>query len=307
MSDRLNGIGAFVEAADAGSFALAAERLHLSRSAVGKSIARLEQRLGVKLFHRTTRSQSLTEDGQAYYERCVRALAELEAGTAVLNSGKREPIGRLRVSVPVLFGRHCVVPVLLALGRQHPQLAIEISFNDHVVDLVDEGYDLAVRIGSVPDSGTLVARPLGVQRMVVCAAPSYLASHGAPASVDDLSEHTAIVYGRSGRVFPWHLRDDAGREFSPPINPRLVFDDLQAITDAALAGAGIAWLPCWLMAKHARSGELELLLYGENVLAREIYAVWPQSHYLPLKTRMAIDALVAEIPGKIGDYEQVCK
>lgn len=307
MSDRLNGIGAFVEAADAGSFALAAERLHLSRSAVGKSIARLEQRLGVKLFHRTTRSQSLTEDGQAYYERCVRALAELEAGTAVLNSGKREPIGRLRVSVPVLFGRHCVVPVLLALGRRHPQLAIEISFNDHVVDLVDEGYDLAVRIGSLPDSGSLVARPLGVQRMVICAAPSYLAKHGKPASVDDLSEHAAIVYGRAGRVFPWHLRDAAGRDFTPSINAHLIFDDLQAITDAALAGVGIAWLPCWLMAKYARTGELELLLDGENVLAHEIYAVWPQSHYLPLKTRMAIDALIAEIPGKIGDFEQVCK
>src|ERR1017187_9678124 len=119
MSDRLNGISAFVEAADAGSFALAAERMRLTRSAVGKSIARLEQRLGVRLFQRTTRSQSLTEDGQAYYERCVRALAELDAGALVLDSGKSEPIGSLRVSAPVLFGRHCVAPVLLALGRQH--------------------------------------------------------------------------------------------------------------------------------------------------------------------------------------------
>lgn len=307
MSDRLNGIGAFVEAADAGSFALAAERMHLSRSAVGKAIARLEQRLGIKLFHRTTRSQSLTEDGQAYYERCVRALAELEAGSAVLNSGKREPIGRLRVSAPVLFGRHCVVPVLLALGSRYPQLAIEMSFNDHVVDLVDEGYDLAVRVGSLPDSGSLVARPLGVQRMVICAAPSYFASHGRPAGADDLALHDTIAYGRSGRIFPWRLRDAAGQRVTPRINPRLVFDDLQAITDAALAGAGLAWLPCWLAAKHVRVGELEPLFNGEDTLATDIYAVWPQSHYLPFKTRMAIDALVAEIPGKVGDFEQVCK
>jgi len=120
MSDRLHGISAFVEAVEAGSFALAAERMRLTRSAVGKSIARLEQRLGVRLFQRTTRSQSLTEDGQAYYERCVRALAELDAGASALDNGKSEAVGRLRVSVPVLFGRHCVAPVLLALARRAP-------------------------------------------------------------------------------------------------------------------------------------------------------------------------------------------
>ena len=218
MSDRLNGISAFVEAAEAGSFALAAERMRLTRSAVGKSIARLEQRLGVRLFHRTTRSQSLTEDGQAYYERCVRALAELDAGAMALDSGKGEPIGRLRVSVPVLSGRHCVAPVLLALGRQYPRLAIEISFSDHVVDLVEEGYDLAVRIGNLPDSSTLVARRLGTQRMVICAAPSYLAEHGKPATVDELPEHAAIAYGRSGRIEPWRISNDAGDVLKPQIN-----------------------------------------------------------------------------------------
>lgn len=305
MSDRLNGISAFVEAADAGSFALAAERMRLTRSAVGKSIARLEQRLGVRLFQRTTRSQSLTEDGQAYYERCVRALAELDAGALVLDSGKSEPVGSLRVSAPVLFGRHCVAPVLLALGRLHPQLAIEMSFNDHVVDLVDEGYDLAVRIGNQTDSSTLVARRLTTQRMVICAAPSYLAKHGKPSSIDELSNHASIVYGRSGRIVPWRLQDSAGQVIKPRVDARLIFDDLQAITDAAVEGAGLAWLPCWLMAKHARAGELELVLDCDRMLATEIYVVWPQSHYLPIKIRTAIDALVAEIPGRVGNFERV--
>lgn len=304
MSDRLNGISAFVEAAEAGSFALAAERMRLTRSAVGKSIARLEQRLGVRLFQRTTRSQSLTEDGQAYYERCVRALAELDAGALALDSGKGEPIGRLRVSVPVLFGRHCVAPVLLALGRRNPRLTIEISFNDQVVDLVEEGYDLAVRIGNVADSGTLVARRLGMQRMVICAAPSYLAEHGMPADVDELSGHVGIAYGRGGRIEPWRVRDSAGLVVKPQVDMRLVFDDLQAITDAAVAGLGLAWLPCWLMAKHAKAGELTMMMNCDRVLAAEICAVWPQSHYLPTKTRAAIDALVAEIPGKVGQFEQ---
>ncbi len=307
MSDRLKGIGAFVEAVEAGSFALAAERMRLTRSAVGKSIARLEQRLGVRLFQRTTRSQSLTEDGHAYYERCVRALAELDAGALALDSGKSEPVGRLRVSVPVLFGRHCVAPVLLALGRQYPKLIIEISFNDHVVDLVEEGYDLAVRIGKLPDSSTLVARRLGTQRMVICAAPSYLSQHGVPTSVGDLSKHVGIAYGRSGRITPWVVSDSTGHELNPQVDMRLVFDDLQAITDAVVAGLGLAWLPCWLMAKHARTGELEMVLNCDNVLPAEIYAVWPQSHYLPTKTRTAIDALAAEIPGKVGQLEQADK
>lgn len=304
MTDRLKGISAFVEAVEAGSFALAAERMRLTRSAVGKSIARLEQRLGVRLFQRTTRSQSLTEDGHAYYERCVRALAELDAGALALDSGKREPVGRLRVSVPVLLGRHCVAPVLLALGSRYPRLIIEISFNDHVVDLVEEGYDLAVRIGKLPDSSTLVARRLGTQRMVICAAPSYLSKHGIPASVEDLSRHVGIAYGRSGRITPWVVKDGAGHERNPEVDMRMVFDDLQAITDAAVAGMGLAWLPCWLMAKHAHAGELEMVLNCDNVLPAEIYAVWPQSHYLPTKTRTAIDALAAEIPGKVGQLEQ---
>src|SRR5882724_11319726 len=151
MRERLSGIAAFVQAVEAGSFAQAAERMQMTRSAVGKSIARLEERLGVRLFHRTTRRQSLTHDGQAYYERCVRVLAELEAG-------RREPSGRLRVSAPVIFGRRCVSPVLLSLARKYPGLAVDVSFSDRVVDLIEEGFDLAVRIGTLPDSGSLAAR-----------------------------------------------------------------------------------------------------------------------------------------------------
>ena len=149
--DRLGGIEVFVQAAEAGSFALAADRLNLTRSAVGKSIARLEARLGARLFHRTTRQQSLTDAGQAYYDRCVRALAELHDAEAELDSGRRSPQGRLRVSAPLVFGRHCVAPVLRELALQYPQLQIDISFNDRVVDLIEEGYDLGIRIGPLPD------------------------------------------------------------------------------------------------------------------------------------------------------------
>jgi DNA-binding transcriptional LysR family regulator len=304
MSDRLHGISAFVEAVEAGSFAVAAQRMRLTRSAVGKSIARLEQRLGVRLFQRTTRSQSLTEDGQAYYERCVRALAELDAGASALDSGKCEAIGRLRVSVPVLFGRHCVTPVLMALAQRHPRMTIEISFSDTVVDLVEEKFDLAIRIGSLPDSSTLVARRLATQDMSICAAPSYLAQHGAPADIAQMSAHAGIAYGRAGRLEPWRVRDSNGEVHKPQVDIRLVFDDLQAITDAAVAGAGLAWLPCWLMSKHARAGELALVMDSDSVLPSEIYLVWPQSRYLPAKTRVAIDSLVAEIPAMVGQLQR---
>ena len=300
MNERLNGIAAFVQSVEAGSFSLAADRMHLSRSAVGKSIARLERRLGVRLFHRTTRQQSLTDDGQAYYERCARALAELDAGEAALDTGRRSPTGRLRVSVPVVFGRHCVAPVLLELARQHSGLTVETSFSDRVVDLVEEGFDLAVRVGTLTDSASLSTRRLGTQRMGICAAPSYLAEHGCPANAEELTRHVGIVYGRNGQTASWRVRGTDGQIREPRIDSRLRFDDLQAIADAAVGGAGLAWLPCWLMAPHVRAGALTLVMNSERVLATDIHAVWPNTRYLLSKTRTAIDALAAKIPAMIG-------
>jgi DNA-binding transcriptional LysR family regulator len=299
MHESMTGIAAFVQAVEAGSFAEAAARLRLTRSAVGKSIAKLENRLGVRLFHRTTRQLNLTEDGQAYYERCVRALAELDAGTAALNSGKSDPRGRLRVSAPTLFGRYCVAPVLLELTHRHPELSVDMSFSDRVVDLVEEGFDLAVRVGTLPDSASLAARRLGAQRMGICAAPSYLAQRGHPTDLDDLHTHRTIAYSRGGRVVPWRLRDkDQARELR--VDSRVCFDDLQVIADAAVAGAGLAWLPCWLVGRHVSAGELTLVMDSERVLAADIHAVWPKARYLPAKIRVAVDALAAKIPAMIA-------
>lgn len=299
-NDRLTGIDTFVHAVEAGSFALAAERLGLTRSAVGKTVARLERRLGARLFQRTTRQQSLTEDGQAYYERCLRALAELDAAEAAFDSGRREPVGRLRVSAPLLFGRHCVAPVLAALAEKYQKLQVEMSFSDRVVDLVEEGFDLAVRIGPLRDSATLAARRLGSQAMGICAAPSYLARHGTPQSPADFPAHTAVIYGLNGSSAQWRIRDSDGEWREPLIGSRLRFDDVQAIADAAVAGHGLAWLPCWLMSRYLRSGELALVTSSQNTVASEVHAVWPQSRYLPSKTRTAIDALVEQVPAMLG-------
>jgi DNA-binding transcriptional LysR family regulator len=306
MNDRLNGIVAFVQAVESESFALAAVRMHLSRSAVGKTIARLEQRLGVRLFHRTTRRQSLTEEGQIFYERCIRVLTELDAAEAALDSGHREPGGRLRVSVPVLFGRQCVAPVLLSLTRKYPRLSVEISFSDRVIDLVEEGVDLAVRIGPLADSVSLATRRLGTQNMAICAAPTYLSEHGRPASVDDFEQHKGIIYTRAASDLAWRIRDADGCIRELRVDSRIRMDDLQAIADAAVAGLGLAWLPCWMLARYVRSGELELVMDSQRVLSTEMHAIWPQTLYLPSKTRVAIDALVAEVPKSIGLEQDSC-
>ncbi len=301
MSDKLHGVTTFVQVVEAGSFTLAAERMQLTRSAVGKVITRLEARLGVRLLHRTTRSQMLTEAGQAYYDRCVRALAELDAAEADLDSEQTEPHGRLRVSVPIAFGHHCVAPVLYGLVRKHPQLQIDISFTDRAVDLIEEGIDLAVRIGQLHDSTSLAARRLGTQHMSIGAAPSYLARYATPIDINALETHASIAYSRAGVVSPWHMLDAGGNVRELSIKPQLSLDDVQAITDAGIAGFGLVQVPCWLLARYVETGELAVVMRRCGVRPQEIHAVWPTTRYLPLKTRCAIDALVAEIPAMIVD------
>ncbi len=296
MTDTLKDIPVFVASVEAGSFAQAAVRLHLSRSAVGKSIARLEERLGVRLFHRTTRSQRLTDNGALFYERCLRALEEIRGAESQLETGKHQVSGRLRVAVPVLFGRQCIAPLLIELAQEHPGLELEMSFSDRVVDLVEEGFDMAVRNGALADSSVLVARKLGEHRMVLCAAPDYLLKNGQPQTVDDLRQHTAINYTRAGRVLPWQLMDYDGtsRTFIP--RSSLNMDDLQAICDAALAGHGLAWLPCWMVIKEIQQGNLVPLLKQAPDVRFDVHAVWQQTPHLPLRVRIAIDMLVKRLP-----------
>ncbi|MDQ0473145.1 LysR family transcriptional regulator [Labrys wisconsinensis] len=300
MVDHLSGLAIFVETVQAGGFSAAAVRLNLSRSAVGKTVARLERRLGARLFHRTTRSQALTEDGQAFYERCLRALAEIRSGEAMLESGKREVVGRLRVSMPVLFGRRCVAPILTGLARLHPGLELDLNFSDRLVDLMEDGFDLAIRNGGTGDGVGLMTRRIGSQRMTVCAAPAYLAEHGTPRGIADLGRHEAVVYGRPGLVKSWLFPADGAPPVAFQPRSRLRFDDLDAIADAAAAGAGLAWLPCWLIREHVRAGSLVRVLADHPGLVFDIHAVWPQTPHLPLRVRLAIDRLAEALPDPLS-------
>ncbi|WP_261151369.1 LysR family transcriptional regulator [Serratia quinivorans] len=296
MNDRLTGITTFVRVVEAGNFSLAAERLHLTRSAVGKTIARLEQRLGVLLFHRNTRGLSLTPEGQTYYDRCLRALNELDAADAELDNGRREPQGTLRVSAPKLLGRHCITPILMALLDRYPELRLDITFNDRVADLVEEGFDLAIRIGPLADSASIIARRLGKQYLALCAAPAYLATRGTPEDIPALNGHSALAYHRSGEDVGWHqlLAETAPGDLN--IDIRLRLDDLHSLADAAVSGAGLVWLPNWLLARYLHNGVLVPVLGKIQLIPSEIHAVWPHTRYLPAKTRAAIDVLLAQMP-----------
>ena len=298
MAELLSGVDVFVAAVEAGGFAAAGERLNVTRSAVAKAIARIEERLDVRLFHRTTRSLRLTEDGQIYYERCIRALEELRAGEAALESGRREAAGRLRVSAPVVFGRRCVAPVLARLAAQHPKLELEISFSDRFVDLIEDGFDLAIRNGEAGNAAGLMTRTVGLHHVTVCGAPSYLAEHGWPERLDDLRSHVGIVYGRAGRTRPWEFpAGERGTLVEATPVSRLVFDDMEAIADAAEAGHGVAWLPAWLIRDGIRSGTLVPLLTDVPSQVFVTHALWPETPYLPLRVRVAIDALAEALPG----------
>ena len=299
MSQRLQGIEEFVAAVEAGSFALAAQRLHVTRSAVAKSIARLEARLGTRLFLRTTRSQSLTEEGHGYYERCRRALAELDAAEAMADAARCTATGLVRLSMPAMLGRLKVGPLLLALARRHPGLSLELSFNDRRVDLVEEGLDLAIRSGELPDTADLVARPVGVQWMALCAAPAYLAARGRPANVAELgasASHEAVFYARDGQISPWRFHDAEGRLVEVTLPSRLRCDSAEVLLEAAIGGMGLARLPAWLAAEALAAGTLVRVFEEPRPFGFELNVIRSSSRYLPYKTRVVIDWLAEHLP-----------
>lgn len=296
MNHTFNDISTFTAVVDAGGFSAAAKVLNVSRSAVAKSVSRLEFALGVRLLHRTTRKQGLTDDGQAFYEYCQRAINELRAGKAQLESGLKVARGKLRVSMPVLLGRLCIAPVLTKLASGHPELELDLNFNDRPVDLIEDGFDLVVRNGRIGDGSGLMARRIGRERMILCASPQYLAERGCPTSLTDVGLHEAIAYGRNGRMQIWRFPNEGGIPHELVPNAKWRFDDLDAISDAAEAGRGIAWLPLWLIKGRLASGNLQQILPSVGSVFSEINVLWPETPHLPVRVRVAIDALAAAIP-----------
>lgn len=288
----LQGLLPFVHTVETGSFTRAAQRLGVTASAVGKAIAVMEARLGVRLLNRTTRTLGPTVEGEAYYRACVEALAALDAGQAQLAAHRRVPSGRLRIDLPLAFGRRCVAPILFDIAARHPDLTLDISFNYRRVDLVQEGIDVAVRMGELDNSAGLTARRLCVQRSAICAAAAYLDRHGRPRTTDDLDGHSLIVYGRDGFVTPWLIGDGEGRLKAYAPRGRIVLGHGEPMLDAVLGGCGIAFLPTWLIAEALASGRLERVLSLDLVETAPIHAIWPTTRTLAPKIRFTVDELV---------------
>lgn len=291
--DPFRGIVVFMQVVQAGSFTLAAERLDMSKSGVAKSIARLEAELGARLFQRTTRRLNLTDEGRQFSEGCGRALAELESAQAQVAMQRHALAGRLRIDLPVVFGRRWILPTLLDIAAEYPALELDVSLTDRRVDLVEEGIDLAIRIGPLQDSATLVGKSLGVQLAVLVAHPDYLAQHGCPQTLDDLHRHACITFGSSGQARPWHFIDRHGYRLSLAVRGRLGLNHSEAILDAALAGHGIALISDWLVAEHLETGRLVRVLPGVRTQGFPIHAIWQKNPRLSVRVRHVVDLLAA--------------
>lgn len=231
-----------------------------------------------------------------YYEYCRRALDEIEKIEDILDSGKHEACGKFRLSMPVLFGHLCIAPLLIALIKQYPKLELEMSFNECIIDLIEEGIDLSIYIGTLPDSSNLVARKIGQHRMTICASPTYLTQMGEPSTIKELAQHFAVAYSRSNQIQKWRLKGDNGGiyEFRP--KTRLIMDDMQAIKDAIISDAGVAWLPDWLVREELINGSLKEIMPHAVEITFSIYAVWPKTPYLSRKVRLIVDTLVNDLP-----------
>ena len=292
-SERLKGIEAFVATADAGSFTAAAERLNLTNSAVGKAVARLEARVGTRLFDRTTRRLALTDAGAAFYRVCVRVLGELEAAEHVLAAQRLEPMGRLRVDLPATFGRLRVMPLLLAFTQQYPAVQPHVSFTDRFVDVVEEGIDVAVRIGGADGwHASLGHRLLGVERLIFCASPAYLAKRGTPESAQALEGHDAVTYGRAdGSASPWRIARGAEPVEHLAVQGRIVLGNAEAQVAAVLADAGIAQLATWLVEDALREGRLVQILPEWATDGLPLHLVWQRSRQLLPKVDVLLSCL----------------
>ena len=294
--DRFLQMAAFVRTVDRGSQAAAAPDLGVTPAMVGRYVRALEDRLGTRLLNRTTATQSLTDAGSAFHARAGLILDQLEEAELAASDRQTEPRGALRLNAPMVFGVRYLAAAVAEFGGRHPQVLVDLSLNDRVVDLVEEGYDVGVRIGRLPDS-SLVARRLAPCRIVLCATPAYLARMGTPGTPDDLQAHNCLryAYARTGDM--WRLRGPHGTvEVKPQGN--LVANNGDALLAASLAHAGISLHPTFIAADALRAGQLVRVLPGWSVASLSVFAVYPSVRNLSPKVRSFIDFLA----DRFGDH-----
>jgi DNA-binding transcriptional LysR family regulator len=289
--DRLAAIQVFAQVVEAGSFARAADRLGLSTSAASRQVADLESHLQTRLLNRTTRRVSLTESGQQFYERAVQLMADLAEAEQEASSAAVVPRGTIRLTTSVNFGVRHVAPAIAEFLERHPDVRFDVALSDRVVDLVEEGLDLAIRIGP-PGADNLVARKLGETRMVPCAAPVYLAKRGAPKTPEDLAHHNCFTYEYVSPRHVWRFRDRSGAERAVRVAGRLHSNNGDLLAEVAARGAGIVFEPAFIVGPEVRAGRLVPLLQDFEPLPVPIYALYPSRKHLSAKVRRFVEFLI---------------
>jgi len=288
--DRFLAIRAFARVVEFGSFARAAERLAVSTSAVSRQVAELEAHLEARLLNRTTRRLSLTEAGQAFYERSVQLLADLDEAESSVRAATVLPRGTLRLTCGVTFGVRCLAPELAEFGARYPQLLLDLDLSDRAVDLVEEGFDLAIRIGEIGQQG-FVSRRLGWSQLVCCASPAYLAHHGMPAVPEELTRHECLTYTHVPVPNTWNFDARDGARHAVKITARHRANNGQMLASLALAGVGIVFEPDFIVAPEVRAGRLVRLLPEFEPVRGPIAAVYPSRRHLSAKVRTFVDFL----------------
>jgi len=295
--DRIKGIRLFIRVVELGSFSKAANDLGIAQSTATKLVAQMERQLGSRLLHRTTRGVTPTEIGALYYEKC-RLIAmhvdEAQNVSALLQSQVR---GTLRISTSVAFGRRALVPRVLGFMRQHTKLSIDLNFEDRYVDLVEQGVDVAIRLGRLAES-TYGARLIGTNPWTVVAAPSYLEDHGEPGTPEELARHDALIYSSVQTDARWHLTGPDGLAHAVTVTGPLRSNNLSALLAAASDGLGVTALPLYVANSAIASGALVPLLTSWTLPSQEIHAVYPSPRMVPAKVRRLVDWLQARFgPG----------
>ena len=287
----------FVAVMEAGSFAGAAQRLATSNGQASKLISRLEQELGVQLFKRSTRALAATEIGRAYYERVKRLLDDYDTLNDDIRNTSDSPSGKVRISAPVTFGSMQLAPHLIAFAKQYPSIELDVSFSDRLVNVVDDGFDLALRIGNLTDS-SLIARKLCDIGVIHVASPDYLQARGMPMHWHELSEHECILDTNFRDPFIWPFLDQNHLIDEYPVNGRLKFSNAEVCLKAACAGLGIARLPMFVAAVALRAQAVVPVLASCTLPVLGLYALYPPAKHLARKSRVVIDFLVDALSGK---------
>jgi DNA-binding transcriptional LysR family regulator len=295
IMDKLTSIRAFVKVVELGSFSEAGRQMRLSRSAISKYVGDLEQDLGVQLLNRTTRHASPTENGQAYFERALGVLADLDAADQAVAQAQATPRGLLRVNAPMSFGTLQLGPAIADFMAANPELQIHLVLSDDQLDPTQGGFDVTLRIADLESSSLIARKIVGIER-VICASPDYLAAHGEPTTPAELRTHALLTYGFLLTGNQWKLTGKDGDHWIQPRWP-LCVNNAEVLRDAAIAGRGVALLPTFIAGDALRAGKLRAFLSAYHAPPLSLYAVYPPTRHLAVKVRLFIDFLVARFSG----------